>query len=86
MKAGDYLWTWAKIHVSYALLVLMHFYLRDIVLIKNLYCEFFIKGIISVIGSIVFAVLLFIRGQEFAYSIQMSKKLINRIHSGRGGK
>ncbi|MGN8762160.1 lipopolysaccharide biosynthesis protein [Oribacterium sp. HCP3S3_B9] len=74
----SYLSMWVRISVSYFVMLLLQHIIFKHCIISNLYIEFLVKGIISVIIAIVCSIPLFIKSDELDYLLNLLRKAIYR--------
>ena len=78
LSAGDYWLIVGKCFLSFLLLLLVYYACEHFVTIGNIWISILVKGLIALLGSVVVITLLFIRTDEFSYTIDFVKSLLKK--------
>lgn len=78
LPAMRYYKMWMKIIACFIISVIIQKWIGQTIIIENLYMDFFLKGVLSVVTSSLIAVISFLKTEEFRYAVNMFMRFIRK--------
>ncbi len=75
---GSYYWMWAKMLIGFTMLLVGNVVLISKIALGNDYVDFIVRGVVSVVVSLGTVWIIFGRCPEFAYTVNMVRKLLKK--------